>query len=81
MDDLGECDAGGSSERAELAAVGTWQQELLLFRLPALQPLLSEDLGEVLVSCPLLLCASFPSPLLIASQGSAADACIKRLLW
>ena len=39
--------AGEDSGRASLAAVGTWHQQLLLFSLPALQPLLSEDLGEV----------------------------------
>lgn len=39
--------AGEDSGRAALAAVGTWQQQLLLFDLPALQPLLSQDLGEV----------------------------------
>ena len=39
--------AGEDSGRAALAAVGTWQQDLLLCSLPALQPLLSEQLGEV----------------------------------
>ncbi|KAL3145326.1 hypothetical protein ABBQ38_001586 [Trebouxia sp. C0009 RCD-2024] len=39
---------GEDSGRAALAAVGTWQQQLLLFDLPALQPLLSQDLGEVI---------------------------------
>ena len=39
--------AGEDSGRAGLAAVGTWHQQLLLFSLPGLQPLLSQDLGEV----------------------------------
>ena len=39
--------AGEERGRAGLAAVGTWDQQLLLFSLPGLQPLLSEDLGEV----------------------------------
>lgn len=39
--------AGEDSGRAGLAAVGTWHQQLLLFSLPALQPLLSQELGEV----------------------------------
>lgn len=39
--------AGGDAGRAGLAAVGTWHQQLLLFSLPGLQPLLTEDLGEV----------------------------------
>ena len=38
---------GEDSGRASLAAVGTWHQQLLLFSLPALQPLLSQELGEV----------------------------------
>lgn len=59
---------GGSSERAELAAVGTWQQELLLFRLPSLQPLLSEDLGEVIPRS--LLFAQFEGvPYLLCALG------------
>ncbi len=41
--------SGEDEERAGLAAIGTWQQELLLFSLPHLQPLQSEELGEVLL--------------------------------
>lgn len=42
-------DSGEDEERAGLAAIGTWQQDLLLFSLPHLQPLQSEELGEVLL--------------------------------
>ena len=49
---------GQDSGRAGLAAVGTWHQQLLLFSLPGLQPLLSEDLGEVShCSSPLCCCS------------------------
>ena len=75
-----KCVAGGSSERAELAAVGTWQQELLLFRLPSLQPLLSENLGEVFSFCHMILCALLSCFLLISDQRPMADACINRPL-
>lgn len=40
--------SGDDKGRAGLAAVGTWQQDLLIFSLPDLQPLQSEELGEVL---------------------------------
>lgn len=53
MADLGQVVVSGeNSERASLLAVGTWHQQLLLFSLPALQPLLSQDLGEVSPSPP-----------------------------
>ncbi|DBA79836.1 TPA: hypothetical protein ACH3X2_007673 [Trebouxia sp. C0005] len=57
---------GEDEERAGLAAIGTWQQELLLFSLPHLHPLQSEELGEVIPrsvlfaqfeGVPYLLCA------------------------
>jgi hypothetical protein len=41
--------SGDDEGRAGLAAIGTWQQELLLFSLPQLQPLQIEELGEVLL--------------------------------
>ena len=56
-----QCHAGDDKQRAGLAAVGTWHQELLLFSLPHLQPLQSEDLGEVGTSPPLLLTACHAS--------------------